>query len=188
MSRDKIKNLQDQIWATRVSRINAETRLIKKESFFQGINIYYSCFTIIVSIFSLINKDDKLSLLTLLMTISLLIAILYLNGQKFLNNAKEYKKNYTELHKLQLQLEHVSDGDVQSIEEIEDSYCKLLNNSENHISYDYYCTVYQSNDYYKIGRWKNIRFKYYWGSVWRFMIKFMIIILPFLLLVVSEVA
>ena len=33
-----IKVLKDQIWTTRVSRINAERRLVKKEKFIQGIN------------------------------------------------------------------------------------------------------------------------------------------------------
>lgn len=94
---DKYKELPDQIWTTRISRVNAEKRLIKKETFFQGINIYYSCLTIIFSILALINKDDRLSLMTVFMTISLLAAILYLNGQKYLEHAREYRRNYTEL-------------------------------------------------------------------------------------------
>ena len=93
MDRKRLEKFKDQIWVTRISRINAEKRLIAKENFFQGINIYYSCVTIIFSVFSLLNKDDKLSLMTLLMTISLLIVILYLNGQKYLTHAREYRKN-----------------------------------------------------------------------------------------------
>ena len=63
------KTLANQIWTTRVSRVNAEKRLINKESFFQAINIYYSCLTIIFSILTLLNGnekngDEKLSLLT----------------------------------------------------------------------------------------------------------------------------
>ena len=47
---EKYKDLSDQIWTTRISRVNAEKRLVNKEAFFQGINIYYSCVTIIFSI------------------------------------------------------------------------------------------------------------------------------------------
>ena len=39
---EKYKDLSDQIWTTRISRVNAEKRLVNKEAFFQGINIYYS--------------------------------------------------------------------------------------------------------------------------------------------------
>ena len=113
---EKNKTLANQIWTTRVSRVNAEKRLINKESFFQAINIYYSCLTIIFSILTLLNGnekngDEKLSLLTVLMSISLLIVILYLNGQKYLEHAREYRKNYTELQRLEFDLEHVDEND-----------------------------------------------------------------------------
>lgn len=104
---EKYKGLADQIWTTRVSRVNAEKRLIAKESFAQGVNIYYSCVTIIFSILSLVHKDDKLSLMTVFMTISLLIVILYLNNQKYLEHAREYRKNYTALQKLEFELEGI---------------------------------------------------------------------------------
>ena len=101
---DKYKTLPDQIWTTRISRVNAEKRLINKQSFFQAINICYSCLTIIFSILALVNKDEKLSLMTVFMTISLLVVILYLNGQRYLEHAREYRKNYTELQKLEFDL------------------------------------------------------------------------------------
>ena len=58
----KYKDLSDQIWTTRISRVNAEKRLIDKESFFQAINIYYSCVTIIFSILALLNNKKLLYL------------------------------------------------------------------------------------------------------------------------------
>jgi len=50
MENNSKEKLKDQIWKTRVSRINAEKRLQQKQSFIQAINIYYSCITIIYSI------------------------------------------------------------------------------------------------------------------------------------------
>lgn len=187
MEKNRLNRFKDQIWTTRISRINAEKRLIGKENFFQGINIYYSCVTIVFSVLSLINRDDKLSLMTVLMTISLLIVILYLNGQKYLFHARAYRKNYTQLHKLEFQLSHLSENHVQKINEIEKAYCKLLNSGNNHISYDYYCTVFGSTGEYKEEHWKDVKWKYIWGTFWRIIVKVMIIVLPFLLLAICEV-
>ena len=131
---EKYKDLSDQIWTTRISRVNAEKRLINKEAFFQGINIYYSCVTIIFSILTLLNNNEKLSLMTVFMTISLLIVILYLNGQKYSEQAREYRKNYTELQKLEFELNNI-DGD-------------------------------------------DVRCRYYYNVIWRFVLKICVIVLP----------
>ncbi|MBD5464813.1 MAG: SLATT domain-containing protein [Lachnospiraceae bacterium] len=184
---DKYKDLPDQIWTTRISRVNAERRLIKKESFFQGINIYYSCLTIIFSILALINKDDRLSLMTVFMTVSLLIVILYLNGQKYLEHAREYRRNYTELQKLEFDLKCIDDGDIESIKTIYTKYCDLLDSSSNHISFDYYETIHGSSGEYKKKRWKNVRGMYYWSVGWRLLLKGCVIILPVALYVICEV-
>lgn len=103
MNKEDFLKFEQQVWATRVSRVNAEKRLIIKEKYFQAINIYYSCVTIIFSILSLIKHDDDLSLMTVFMSISLLIVILYLNSQKYLEHAREYRKNYTEIQKLEFE-------------------------------------------------------------------------------------
>ena len=103
-----IKVLKDQIWTTRVSRINAERRLITKEKFIQGLNIYYSCVTIIFSILSLINGNNNLSLITTFMSICLLVTILYLNAERYMDHARDYRRNYTALHKLEMQLDNPS--------------------------------------------------------------------------------
>ena len=60
------------------------------------------------------------------MSISLLIVILYLNGQKYLEHAREYRKNYTELQRLEFDLEHVDENDQESIRKIYMKYCDLL--------------------------------------------------------------
>ena len=184
MDKENFQNLKNQVWTTRVSRVNAEKRLVKKELFFQGINIYYSCVTIIFSILSLITENNILSLITVLMTISLLIVILYLNGQKYLERAREYRKNYTALQKLEFCLNHLNESQDKEICEIEKEYCDLLDSNSNHISYDYYCTVFGSSTEYKKARWKNIRSKYYWGTFWRVIIKALIIALPIALPIV----
>ena len=130
-----IQVLKDQIWTTRVSRINAERRLVKKEKFIQGINIYYSCVTIIFSILSLINGDNNLSLITTFMSICLLVTILYLNAERYMDHARDYRSNYTALHKLEMRLEK-SGITPKEIEEIRLEYCDLLDSAWNHTTYD----------------------------------------------------
>lgn len=181
MTKEELDVFRNQVWTTRISRVNAEKRLIRKENFSQGINIYYSCVTIIFSILSLIGHDDKLSLMTVFMTISLLIVILYLNSQKYLEHAREYRKNYTEIHKLELKLKHVDENDEKSISEIEKEYCGLLDSNSNHSTYDFYCTIYGSSGEYKEKRWKNIRLKYYFSFIWRAVVAVFVIVLPILL-------
>ena len=133
------------------------------------------------------NKDDNLSLMTVFMTISLLIVILYLNGQKYLEQAREYRKNYTELQKLEFDLKSISDDDVEAVRKIYTKYCELLDSSSNHISFDYYMTVYGSSGEYRERRWKNVRYRYYWNVIWRLLLKGAIIILPGILYKVCEV-
>lgn len=183
-----IIGLKDQIWTTRISRVNAEKRLVNKDKFFQGINIYYSCMTIIFSIMSLSNDDKNLSLLTIFITISLLISILYVNSQNYIELAKDYRNNYTNLQRLEFRLEHIEDANDSKIIEIEEEYCNLLHASSNHIAFDYYCTIYGSSGDYRKKRWsKNIKIKFYWGKTWRSMIGFLLIVLPWILYMICEV-
>lgn len=173
-----ITSLRDQIWTTRVSRINAERRLIKKEKFIQGINIYYSCVTIIFSILSLIHGDNNLSLIPTLMSICLLVAISHLSAERYLDHARDYRSNYTALHKLEMRLddETIAPEEVKSIRL---EYCDLLDSAWNHTTYDYYCTVYQSSGEYRSKRWKrNVVAGFCWGKTWRAAVMIALIALP----------
>ena len=172
-----IEKLKDAIWTTRISRVNAEKRLLSKDRFIQVINIYYSCVTILFSILSLINGDDKLSLITVFMTISLLITILYLNSLKYEERARNYRSNYTALHKLELELDN-DEITPKRIAEIKNEYCDLLDSSSNHTTFDYCCTVKGANVAYKEKRWEALRKQYWFTLVWHLAVKVVIIALP----------
>ena len=185
MTKESLKN---QIWTTRVSRVNAERRLIDKEKFIQGINIYYSCMTIIFSIMSVVKNDAGLSMLTTYISISLFISVLYLSSQKYTEIAKGYRENYTSLQLLEFKLNHIQDKSDKEIYEVEKQYCDLLNTSINHKSYDYYCTVHGSSGEYRKERWNTrIKFGFYGGKLWRMGIKLSLIILPLILYMFREV-
>ncbi|MFR8802757.1 MAG: SLATT domain-containing protein [Pilosibacter sp.] len=97
------------------------------------MNIYYSCVTIIFSILTLLNNNEKLSLMTVFMTIPLLVVILYLNGQKYLDHAREYRKNYTELQKLEFELRNIDSDNDELLKNIYNRYCNLLDSSSTYI-------------------------------------------------------
>ncbi|MBQ8951706.1 MAG: SLATT domain-containing protein [Eubacterium sp.] len=178
------KELEDQIWFTRVSRIKAENRLIEKEHFAQFINIYYSLFAIICSILSYHYNDTKMGLFTIIITISLMISILYLNGQKYLEQARDYRTNYTQLHALEMKTK----DPAENIMKIREEYCKLLNSSSNHIDYDFLKAISNASaDYKEKKDWKDKKKLYYWNCLWRGSVKFLVFIFPVFLLWACEV-
>lgn len=182
MDEKKLETLKDQIWSTRISRINAEKRILGKEQYIQFVNIYYSCITIIFSIMAFVNHDDKLSLLTIYMTISLLVSIVYLTSKNYTHLARKFRDNYTDLQQLEFKLSHLTLSDEEELKSIETSYCKFLKESENHITFDYYCTLYKSNDEYKAKKkWKSVSRSFYWGVIWRFIVKLFFVVLPIIL-------
>lgn len=183
MAENGLKKLQNQIWVTRISRVNAEKRLLNKEKFFQGINIYYSCILIIFSILSLEQKYARLNMLTIFMTISLLITILYVNGQNYSEHARDFRNNYTNIQILEFRANHLNESDKEEIMKIEEEYCRLLNVAENHISFDYYCAVCHSKPDYKKGIWRGVKWKYYLNCIWRILLVFVLISLPIILFI-----
>lgn len=171
------ETLNNQIWTTRISRVNAEKRLQEKESFIEGINIYYSCYTVLLSVILLVVQNFACTLLSLSMTITLLISIIYFKGLRYTERARDYRNHYIELQRLEFQLSHADTEE--KIFGIEQEYCKLLGEAENHITFDYYKTIAQSHDPYKKTRWTcSVKTFYFWGVIWRKIIKIICIILP----------
>ena len=59
MDEKEITRFSDQIWVTRVSRVNAEKRLLRDESIVQTANIYYSIITLLASVYLLKTNNNK---------------------------------------------------------------------------------------------------------------------------------
>ena len=108
----QIEQLSNQIWCTRVSRVNAEKRLKHKEAFAEGLNIYYSCFTVILSIFLFLIQNEEInrlfSAISLTMTVVVTICILYYKSLRYADRARDYKSNYTRLQLLEFSLKHIT--------------------------------------------------------------------------------
>ena len=174
-----IETLKNQIWTTRISRVNAEKRIMEKEHFTENINIYYSCLLVIYSIIPYVFPQIRLSFVTLFLTVLLTISVVYIKGLKYKERARDYRKNYTELQKLEFRLSHVKTDEELCSSGIEEDYCTLLDSTENHTTFDFYKTVMESNGDYKKSRLTTeIKRKYRWGVIWRLTIKLLILISP----------
>lgn len=128
--------LRDQIWMTRICRINAEKRLMEKDHFVEIINIYYSLCTTILSVILLQCQSNKLNNLVVAMSIVTLVSVLYIKGLRYAERAGSFRQNYTELQKLEIELsvEGLTDTEIKTIGL---QYCDLLAKGENHSSFDY---------------------------------------------------
>ena len=83
---------------------------------------------------------------------------------------------------MEFALSHINHTDVDKIEEIEKTYCNLMNTYNNHITFDYYTTISRANESIQTKKnWKGIKHIYYWEVLWRQVVKTSIIILPIIL-------
>lgn len=172
------KKLKEQIWMTRICRINAEKRLLGKDQFVGAINIYYSLCTSILSIVLLKYSSEKMNYLAVIMSIVTLVSILYVKGRRYTERAGLFRKNYTDLQRLEIKLsvEGLSDEEV---EEIGLQHCDLMEDGENHSPFDYIVAYYNSKIEYKLAHTcHHYKRKYWWGIIWRMIVKVTLLLLP----------
>ena len=137
------KSLENSIWLTRKSRINAEERLLSFNNFVQGLNIYYSCLMAVVSILGLTFENKALAIEGAILSPVVVICIVFLNAQGYEKRAQELKRNYIELNKLLYevrQLELKEDPEAKALQSCSQKYCELMKFAENHRPWDYWKT------------------------------------------------
>ena len=104
-----------------------------------------------------------------------MVSILYLNGQKYLESARDYRTNYTQSHRLEMELKD-SSSDLKTIR---NKYCELLNTSSNHTEYDYLKALSNASDDYKEKRgWEKKSLFYVLRWLWRLGLKIIFLLLP----------
>lgn len=170
----ELLQLKQLVINTRLNRINAANRLQRTETFLQGINIYYSCFTAVLSVLTLLTENAALSVWSVLLTVILAISIVYLNAQKYGNRAQELKTNYIALHRLLFEIEaDEANNDTSNFVNHYTKYCELLQTSENHINLDNLRRVKQ------YGKFScSQRVEYYFTMTLRWTVKIISIITP----------
>lgn len=184
MDEKEITRFSDQIWVTRVSRVNAEKRLLRDESIVQTANIYYSIITLLASVYLLKTNNNKAGFFIVGMSIALTIISLYFKNLNFTSRAISFRDNYTELQKIEFKLKDKAKT-KQDYTELNDEYCDLLKKGENHITFDYYKAVYYSNqDYKDVHLTRKIKLGYLLGVLWRIVFIALVFSLPVCVLIV----
>lgn len=172
----KLTELKDKVWMTRKARINASQRLICLEKFIQYVNIYYSCFLCILSIYGLTTTNDKIGIISTILSVILTISIVYLNSQKFGDRAQQLKNNYISLQKLLFRLDNLDGNITCDLTKLQDEYIDLLSNCENHSNSDYYKIQLRDG---KIEVISKLGLIYYIYKIFGYICGFIVIFIPF---------
>ena len=123
---------------TRRARMEASDRLISSERFIQNINIYYSCFTVILSILCLLDNNPVLSIISTLLTSILAISIVFLNAQHYGDRAQQFHDNFLELYQLLFDVRAaIRSREYTHTHDLEVRYIELLKSIENHTQQDF---------------------------------------------------
>ena len=144
MSTQLKDRLDRNIWITRKCRINASERLLNNAKFLDFLNVYFSIFTILLSIFSLdtskfsetMINSDKLPLFSLAISVVLTISIVYASSLGYRDRSAALKQNYIALQSLLDRLAVTDNEDTKSLLIISDEYTDLLDAVENHLEVD----------------------------------------------------
>lgn len=167
------QQLDNKLWITRKSRINASERLLKSASFIDFINVYYSIFLIILSLISIspfCNDNGLTSYVGLAGSISLTISIIYATSLKYRERSAALKQNYIALQNLLDRLSLTSDGDDNEIRSIQAEYTELLSAVENHTHIDYLNLLRTGkvyNDKMAFWNWCYFICYYFWYYLWK---------------------
>lgn len=160
--------LERNIWITRKCRINASERLLSDAKYIEILNVYYSIFVIILSLLSLTEQDNKLSIISLVCSIALTISIIYANSAGYRDRSSSLKQNYIELQLLLDQISCTPDDDIECIMSISTKYADLLKASENHIPIDLYRLKANSEDMNFARKEQLIYYaRLIWRCIWR---------------------
>lgn len=132
----------NRIYNTKKARMNSEARLIENSKFYQIVIIYYSLFTIGISIYTLIDPSkSNISAISIITSIAVLSVSIYISAQEYSKRALLFNYNYNQLGKLEdelYSLKHKSEPFIgEDISKINQKYQEALINQENHIYKDY---------------------------------------------------
>lgn len=123
---------------TRRARMEASDRLISSERFIQNINIYYSCFTVILSILCLLDNSPTLTIMSTILTSILAISIVFLNAQHYGERAQQFHDNFLELYQLLFDVRAaIRSEEYTHTHDLEVRYIELLKSIENHTQQDF---------------------------------------------------
>lgn len=133
--------LSDKIWWTKKARIQTEKRLLSNVFHSQLLLLWYSFFSVAVSIYYLkFNPQSEYANVAWVVFSVLVLSISsFINGFRFEERAGLIKECYEALGKLS---EKSKEADNKTLENINNEYTQILGTCENHSEYDYYLAVF----------------------------------------------
>ncbi|WP_273860560.1 SLATT domain-containing protein [Photobacterium sp. GSS17] len=134
--------LSDNIWFTRIARIEASKRLLSLERQCQILLISYSLLSVCLSIIFLVKDSSQFDNVVLcLFSTVILVLSLFITNSDYKGRGVQLKENYIELQNIyflvkDLESENKENEDPKRLKELRDEYIKLLHQTENHSTAD----------------------------------------------------
>ena len=142
--------LSDRAWITKRCRMLAAERLSNNNRYSQELITYYSFLLVVVSVISLRYSDifkDMAGVLLVLGSIAVLIMSLVISNKNYIERSINMKRSYLEIDMIcdkSIAAEKVCDDN--KLNDIFFEYNKILNNTENHSTYDYNCLCFSNRN------------------------------------------
>lgn len=148
-AQDTLEELTRKVWITRKSRIEASERVRNKYNLYKGLQVYYSIFIVVYSIWNIQpnSSNDRISEASLfLLIISIIFSIfsMYVSTKNLQEKYFNFKTNYVELEKIYGQLRELNS--TNEIQQIRNQYVNLLSAVDNHETIDYYRVILRDPD------------------------------------------
>lgn len=129
--------LKNRIWITYKSRIAAENRLKNNDLQTQSLLVWYAFSAAVISVLSIRYPKflgDDTDIFSAIFSIALLVISLWVTNRDYRGRSLMMRSNHLQMKRL---IDQVNwDGDFDLVR-VSNDYSNLLNECENHTSYDY---------------------------------------------------
>lgn len=184
--------LSDIIRKTRGCHIEAERRLLARAALVNHANLYYGCWSAILTILTLDSRYSSLSVPAACFASSVALWAAYASAEKYELRAKDFYASYLDLQRLWIECEEIERGHVtggkleKTIEDVRREYMQILHSTENHSEADYIRYAYKNHEKHSENDniSKSFIIKYYMNNlIWPIILRaFVYVVIPAVLL------
>lgn len=126
---------------TRLSRIEAERRLVENDKLAKHATVYYACLTTVLTLLTFSSGAPYLPFLSVASSVTLTLATIYATSQDYQSKAQEMKRCYLELQALSFRIDNVMTASQDDCEDeifkIGKLYSEILARCDNHLPKDF---------------------------------------------------